>query len=158
MRQGGSFLLYCENGLTDAGYFSAVYREAVELTAYLCRAYNLDPSKPGVVLCHAEGYRLGIASNHADVLHWFPKQGKSMDDFRADVAREMESDMSEAEIRAIVRQELAAIEAERASLPASDWAAEGLELAKEHGITDATRPKSYATRQEVALMVYAARE
>ena len=63
-------------------------------------------------------------------------------------------DMTDAQIRAIVRQELAAIEAERANLPANDWAAEKLAAAKEHhGITDATRPQSYATRQEVALMV-----
>ena len=34
----------CEDGLTDESYFSAVYQEAVELTAYLCRAYGLDPA------------------------------------------------------------------------------------------------------------------
>lgn len=28
---------------------------------------------------------MGIASNHADVMHWFPKHGKSMDTFRVDV-------------------------------------------------------------------------
>ena len=79
----------CEDGLTDPDYFRLVYREAVELTAYLCRQYGLDPLADGVVICHQEGYRRGVACNHADVLHWFPKQGKSMDDFRADVAAEM---------------------------------------------------------------------
>jgi hypothetical protein len=39
----------------------------------------------GVVIDHSEGYDLGIASNHGDVAHWFPKYGKSMDTFRADV-------------------------------------------------------------------------
>ena len=33
-----------------------------------------------------------IASNHGDVLHWFPKHGKSMDDFRAAVAAEMKKE------------------------------------------------------------------
>ena len=28
---------------------------------------------------------LGIASNHSDPSNWFPKHGKSMDTFRADV-------------------------------------------------------------------------
>ena len=79
----------CEDGLTDPDYFRLVYREAVELTAYLCRQYSLDPLADGVVICHQEGYRQGVASNHADVLHWFPKMGKSMDDFRADVAAEL---------------------------------------------------------------------
>ena len=79
----------CEDGLTDASYFNAVYREAVELTAMLCDKYDLDPLKDGVVICHKEGNQRGIASNHADVLHWFPKHGKSMDDFRADVKKAM---------------------------------------------------------------------
>ena len=37
------------------------------------------------IICHSEGAKLGIASNHGDVMHWFPKHGKSMDTFRADV-------------------------------------------------------------------------
>lgn len=80
----------CEDGLTDPAYFRAVYQEAVELTAYLCKLYGLDPLERGVVVCHSEGHKMGIASNHADVLHWFPRHGKTMDDFRADVAREMD--------------------------------------------------------------------
>lgn len=79
----------CEDDLTDPAYFRRVYREAVELTAYLCRQYGLNPLADGVVICHSEGYRRGIASGHADVEHWFPKHGKSMDDFRADVAAEL---------------------------------------------------------------------
>lgn len=148
----------CEDGLTDASYFRAVYREAVELTAMLCKEFGLDPLKDGVVICHAEGHKRGVASNHADVLHWFPKHGKTMEDFRADVAREMkgESDLTEKEVRAIVRDEYAKIESERAKLPASEWAAALLEGAKAKGITDGSRPQSYATRQEVALMVNAA--
>ena len=55
----------------------------------LCKQYGLDPLADGVVICHQEGYRRGIASNHGDVLHWFPRFGKSMDDFRADVAAEL---------------------------------------------------------------------
>lgn len=77
----------CEDGLKDASYFKAVYQEAVELVAMLCKKYNLDPLKDGVVICHSEGAKRGIASNHADVLHWWPKHGKDMDDFRADVAK-----------------------------------------------------------------------
>ncbi|MEA4900604.1 MAG: N-acetylmuramoyl-L-alanine amidase [Desulfitobacterium sp.] len=72
----------CEDGLTDASYFSAVYKEAVELCVYLCKQYNLTEKD---VICHCEGYKLGIASNHGDVMHWFPKHGKSMDTFRAEV-------------------------------------------------------------------------
>ena len=79
----------CEDDLTDEGYFRKVYQEAVELTAMLCKTYNLNPLADGVVICHSEGYKRGIASNHGDVMHWFPKFNKSMDTFRADVAAAM---------------------------------------------------------------------
>lgn len=72
----------CEDGLTDPVYFGKIYQEAVELCAYLCKQYKLTEAD---VLCHSEGYKKGIASNHGDVMHWFPKHGKSMDTFRADV-------------------------------------------------------------------------
>lgn len=72
----------CEDGLTDYTYFQKVYREAVELCAYLCKEYGLTEQN---IICHSEGYKQGVASNHGDVMHWFPKHGKSMDTFRAEV-------------------------------------------------------------------------
>ena len=154
----------CEDGLTDEVYFRQTYRAAVELTAYLCQLYHLDPQADGVVLCHSEGYARGIASNHADVMHWWRKFGATMDNFRANVALEMaraqggERDLTEQEVRAIVREELAAAQAARDKLPASDWAAEKLKQAKAAGITDGTRPRGFATREEVALMVAAGKK
>lgn len=146
----------CEDDLKNESYFRAVYQEAAELTAHLCQMYGLDPMAPGVVLTHAEAHELGWASNHGDVLHWFPKHGKTMDDFRADVARIMEEEtMTEARIREIIRDELQKIETERADLGASPWAVGLLATAKAKGITDGSRPQSYATRQEVAIMVNA---
>lgn len=76
----------CEDNLVDYTYFSQVYREAVEVVAYLCQLYHLNPQADGVVLCHSEGFKRGIASNHGDVMHWFPVHGKSMNTFRRDVA------------------------------------------------------------------------
>jgi hypothetical protein len=58
----------CEDGLTDQAYFNAIYKEAAELCAYLCKQYGLTEKD---VICHSEGYKLGIASNHGDVMHWF---------------------------------------------------------------------------------------
>jgi hypothetical protein len=70
-----------------------VYKEACELTAYLCKMYNLNPKgtvkvngvNVPVILCHADSYKLGFGSNHGDVLHWFKLYGKTMDDVRNDV-------------------------------------------------------------------------
>ena len=144
----------CEDGLDDPGYFQAVYREAVELTAHLCRTFGLDPLEEGVVLCHAEGHRRGVASNHGDVLHWFPKFGKSMDDFRADVARSTkeEDPVTQEEFDAMLEDWLA----RRAALEAPGWAAPIIRAARDQGITDGTRPQSPATRQEVMAMILAA--
>ncbi len=84
----------CEDGLNDASYFNKVYIEACEITAYLCKLYGIDPLgtadnngvKVPTILCHADSHRLGLGSNHGDVLNWFPKFGKNMDTVRADVA------------------------------------------------------------------------
>jgi hypothetical protein len=76
----------CEDDTNDPVYLDKVYKEAVELCAHLCKQYNLNPLADGVLICHSEGHKRGIASNHADVMHWWPKHGKSMDGFRADVA------------------------------------------------------------------------
>jgi N-acetylmuramoyl-L-alanine amidase len=72
----------CEDNLTDASYFNAVYKEAIELCVYLCRLYNLTEKN---IIGHYEGYQRGIASNHGDPKHWFSLHGKSMDSFRAAV-------------------------------------------------------------------------
>ena len=75
----------CEADLNDREYFDLVYKEAVELCTYLCKMFKLDPMKDGVLIDHAEGFRRGVAGNHGDVGHWFPRHGKSMDTFRRDV-------------------------------------------------------------------------
>jgi signal peptidase I len=84
----------CEDDLTNETYFNQVYKEACELTAYLCYKFDIDPfgtvSRNGVkvptILCHKDSYNLKMGSNHGDVLHWFTKFGKTMEDVRKDVA------------------------------------------------------------------------
>lgn len=89
----------CEDDLKDKTYFDKIYKEACELTAYLCKMYNLDPKgtqkvgnvKVPVILCHQDSYKLGLGNNHADIYHWFKKYGKDMEDVRNDVAKLMNS-------------------------------------------------------------------
>ncbi|WP_461206060.1 N-acetylmuramoyl-L-alanine amidase [Clostridium sp. DL1XJH146] len=78
---GGSTLAGYDVQKNEA-YFRAVWQNAVELCVFLCKKYDLTEQD---IICHSEGHRLGIASNHADVMHWFPKHGESMDTFRAAV-------------------------------------------------------------------------
>lgn len=99
----------CEDGLTDGAYFSMVYQEAVELCVYLCKEYNLTEKD---IICHSEGYKKGIASNHGDVMHWFPKHGKSMDTFRADVKSLLDSKQEDK----VMNEQISALEKKVAEL------------------------------------------
>ena len=90
----------CEDALTDKAYFDKVYNEGVEITAYLCKMYNLNPKgtvtvngvKVPVILDHTTSCSLGMGSNHGDVQHWFKKYGKTLDDVRNDVAKLLSAD------------------------------------------------------------------
>lgn len=117
----------CEDGLEDAAYFREVYRAAVELTAMLCRKFGLNPLADGVVICHSEGYQRGIASNHGDVTHWFPRHGKTMEDFRTDTAAELKNDSEAERIAALIteyRKSLQDNDAAAYSAEARRWAVE----------------------------------
>ena len=76
----------CEpkNLKTDAKYFEKCYKNAVELTAYLCKVYKLTEKN---VTSHIEGAKAGIASNHIDPMHWWKYFGYTMNQFRADVKK-----------------------------------------------------------------------
>ena len=87
----------CEDNLNDINYFNQAYQESLELCAFLCQMYSLDPLDDGVVIDHSEGYERGIASNHKDVGHWFPKHGKNMNKFRNDVQNLMRKSEPEPE-------------------------------------------------------------
>jgi peptidoglycan hydrolase-like protein with peptidoglycan-binding domain len=84
----------CEDSLNDKSYWEAVYKEACEMTAYLCKMFGIDPK--GTTVCngvtvptiidHTGSHALGLGSNHGDVQHWSRKYGKTMENVRNDVA------------------------------------------------------------------------
>ena len=67
------------------------YKAAVELFAMLCKKYNLDPLKDGVILSHYECGKRGIGSGHVDPEHLWTGLGigYTMAGFRQDVKRAM---------------------------------------------------------------------
>jgi N-acetylmuramoyl-L-alanine amidase len=128
----------CEDGLSDPAYFSAVYYEAVDLCVYLCRMYNLTENN---IICHCEGYDRGIASNHADVMHWFPRHGKSMDTFRVDV-----------------KERLARKEMPKMDNTPAEWAKEAVDWAKDNKLISGDTGgdlalHSYLTREQFCVML-----
>lgn len=145
----------CEDGLDDGGYFASVYQTAVELTAMLCKAFDLDPLLAGTVIDHSEGQQLGIASNHGDVKHWFSRHGKTMDEFRRDVAEEMEDDMTQEKFNEMMEVWLAGL----AELPPSDWSEEERLWAEETGLirgdeNGEKKYKSFCTREQLMTFLY----
>lgn len=108
----------CEDNLVDRNYFNTVYKEACELTAYLCRLYSIDPCGSVLynevdiptILCHKDAYSLKVGTNHGDVLHWFKKHGKTMDDVRKDVLQLIYKQIEEEAKEEAKRKELEQIE------------------------------------------------
>ncbi len=156
--QGGEMVGY--DVQANRPYFNALYQNAVRLTAMLCRQFGLNPLEPGVVICHAEGYDLGVASNHGDVLQWWPKHGVTMDQFRRDTARAMEDndeedDMTQERFNELMDGYLA----RRALLGPSEWSAPARAWAEEQGIVSGDgdgsfRYRSFTTREETVQMLY----
>ena len=81
----------CSDTATAKAVVKRTYEAAVELFAFLCKQYNLDPLADGVIISHREGHARGIASNHGDPEHLWNglKMGYTMDGFRRAVAAAM---------------------------------------------------------------------
>lgn len=139
----------CEDGLSDPDYFAKVYKEACEITAYLCSLYDIDPHGTvnyyGItvptILCHADSHRLGLGSGHGDVDHWLPKFGKSMATVRDDVAAllsgviiEEDDDMTEVQVKEICKQVMVESRKELQDNDCGSWSKEAREWATGIGL------------------------
>lgn len=82
---GGASWKETGDGANTKAHVLATYKHAVELFAYLCNMFSLDPLADGVIVSHSEGHKRGIASNHGDVEHLWSKFGLSMTQFREDI-------------------------------------------------------------------------
>ena len=81
----------CSDTTKAKAIVGRTYKSAVELFAYLCKEYDLNPLADGVILSHSESYARGLASNHADPEHLWKglKLPYTMDGFRQDVKAAM---------------------------------------------------------------------
>ena len=87
---GGSTFT-CSDTATAKAAVKRTYDAAVELFAFLCKQYKLDPLADGVIISHKEGHKRGVASNHGDPEHLWTqlKTGYTMDGFRKAVKAAM---------------------------------------------------------------------
>lgn len=173
----------CEDNLNDENYFNKIYQEACEITAYLCKMYNLNPKGTvkmngvniPVILCHADSYKLGFGSNHGDILHWFKKYGKTMEDVRNDVYLLMNSTSTVPEVPVVkpeIKEEKEVTQeqfnvmmnnwiAEQAKKAPSSWSAEQREWGEKNGLiagdTNGNKMyKKFLTREEFITVLYRA--
>lgn len=81
----------CSDIATAKAVAKRTYEAAVELFAYLCKKYSLNPLADGVIISHREGHSRGIASNHGDPEHLWNGlgMGYTMDGFRKAVKKAM---------------------------------------------------------------------
>lgn len=89
IRYTGGANFVCTNWARAAEQVSGTYKTAVELFAYLCGAFGLDPKAD--IMSHNEAGKLGVGTDHVDPEHLWRQlgMGYTMDGFRADVAAEM---------------------------------------------------------------------
>ena len=73
----------------DADWCRKTWAAALEVCEELCRRFAIPAEK---VVCHSEAHALGYASNHADVMHWWPWHGLSMSGFRAALNERLEAE------------------------------------------------------------------
>lgn len=92
---GSSFT--CSDTATAKAVAKRTYEAAVELFAYLCKMYSLDPLGDGVIVSHREGHSRGIASNHGDPEHLWNQlgMGYTMTTFRNAVKAQLSADTKE---------------------------------------------------------------
>ncbi len=91
LKYTGGAKFTCSNLQAAREDVKRTYESAVGLFAERCIEFSLDPLADGVIVSHAEGYKRGIASGHADPEHLWTQLGMSytMDGFRRDVKAAM---------------------------------------------------------------------
>ncbi len=92
IRYTGGSSFTCSNLSAARTSVKKTYEAAVELFAYLCKLYGLNPTADGVIISHREGHARGIASNHGDPEHLWNGlgMGYTMHTFRKDVKEKMQ--------------------------------------------------------------------
>lgn len=102
---GGSTFT-CSNIEKARKQATIAYNAAVELFAYLCEEFNLNPLEKNCIVSHSESYKLGYGSNHGDPEHLWNQLGLkyNMDKFRSDVNNAMhkEPEITEIDGQALV--------------------------------------------------------
>jgi hypothetical protein len=154
----GSGVMYGYDVKKQESYFRAAWKNAVDLCAMLCKQHDLTEQN---IICHSEGYKLGVASNSGDVMHWLPKYGESMDTFRAAVQAALkpsvitkpeEPDMTQERFDAMFKAAMERYNKDLTTMPPSNWAKGNWERMVAAGMFDGTSPRAPLSREQAATL------
>jgi GH24 family phage-related lysozyme (muramidase) len=134
---GSSFT--CTDKEAAMAVVKRTYDAAVELFAYLCKQYGLNPLQDGVIISHKEGHDRGVASGHGDPDHLWKGLGceYTMDGFRQAVAAAMQMEGTAAPEAAEQKSVAtpAATEQKSVAAPAASAAANGQSIRENDVVT-----------------------
>lgn len=159
IKYAGGATFTCSDVEAAIAFVRKTTANAVDVFAVLCAYHGLDPMKD--IISHAEGHKLGVASNHGDPDHLWRqlKMDYDMNAFRRDVARRMtdseeDLDMTPEKLAELLPEAFAIM----AKKEPSEWAKGALEYCKEKGymVGDASgnqQPMKPLLRQEAAQLI-----
>lgn len=103
IRYTGGATFVCSDRARALAQVTGTYNTAVELFAWLCTQFCLDPRSD--IISHAEASAMGIGTDHADPEHLWRQLGTgyTMDGFRADVAAKMAAGNTDEEDDSMVK-------------------------------------------------------
>jgi hypothetical protein len=134
--------------------------------------YEIDPKgtvkynniNVPTILCHADAAKLGVGSGHGDILHWFNRYGKTMEDVRNDVLKILKNIPIEEEEEVTQDQFNKMMDvwiAEQVKKEPSDWSISDRQWAENNGLVvgDENGNKMYKkllTREEFIVVLHRA--
>lgn len=124
---GGTMIAY--DVKKNQEYFDRMWKMLVAWNVYCVVKFGYPVDG---ISDHSESYAAGMGSNHADIMQWLPKHGKSMDALRAEVqaildCEEEDNDMTVDQFKALfleMRKGLQDNDAGEWSAEARNWAVE----------------------------------
>lgn len=133
----------------------------IDLVADICKRNNIKKlvwsTDKNTRVNHLNGANMTVHRDYANKScpgdYLYNRHGYIADEVNKRLG--VENTMTEAELKAFIEK---TVKDMGRNQPAAEWAKEGIEKAKEMGITDGSDPLSYATRQEVMLMTKRAAE
>lgn len=160
---GGTMLNY--DVAKNQPYFDRMWKMLVAWNVYCCVKFGYDPT---YIADHSESYKAGMGSNHADMMQWLPKHGKSMDALRAEVTAIMDaSDPAPTPVPPVDEAWLAwcsymtRYRSERQDNDAGAWSAAARQWCVEKGIFAGYGSKEFngawedfLTREQAAALLY----